>query len=38
VLDHRPAVDVGQRLARETCRGESSGDESDDLQRSGIDR
>jgi hypothetical protein len=38
VLDHRPAVDVGQRLAGETCRGESSGDESDDVKTSGIDR
>jgi hypothetical protein len=32
VLDHRTPVDVGERLAREARGGESSGDESDDLQ------
>ena len=39
VFDHRLAVDVRERLAGETCRGESSGDDGDDLQRiRGIDR
>ena len=38
VLDHRPAVDVGERLAGESCRGESGGDDGDDVERrSGID-
>ena len=39
VLDHRAAVDVDQWLARESCRGESSGDDSDDLKgKATIDR
>jgi len=32
VFDHRTAVDIGERLAGKTRRGESSGDDSDDLQ------
>jgi hypothetical protein len=32
VFDHRTAVDVGERLARKPRRGESGGDESDDLK------
>jgi len=32
VFDHRTTVDVGERLARKPRGGESSGDESDDLQ------
>ena len=39
VLDHRTAVDVGERLAGESRRGESGGDDGDDVERkSGIDR
>jgi len=39
MLDHGPAIDVGERLAGETRRGESSGNDSDDVEReSGIDR
>jgi len=32
VFDHRTPVDVGERLARKPRGGESSRDESDDLQ------
>jgi hypothetical protein len=32
VLDHRTAVDVGERLAWESGRSESGGDDGDDLQ------
>jgi len=39
MFDHRTAVDVRKWLAGKSCRGESSGDESDDLERIlGIDR
>jgi hypothetical protein len=33
VLDHRATVDVGERLSREPCRGESSGNDGDDFER-----
>jgi hypothetical protein len=32
MFDHRPAVEIGQRLAWETCRLESSRDEDDDFE------
>jgi hypothetical protein len=32
MLDHRMPIDVGERLAWESGRGESSGDDGDDLQ------
>jgi len=35
VLDHGPACDVGQRLAREPGGVESSGDDGDDEGRAG---
>jgi hypothetical protein len=39
VLNHRTAVDVSERLAGESGRGESGGDDSDDFERrSVIDR
>ena len=39
VLDHRATVDVGERLAGETCGGESGGNDGDDFERRlGIDR
>ena len=39
MLDHRTAVDVGERLSGESGRGESSGDDGDDVERRrGIDR
>jgi hypothetical protein len=39
VLDHRASIDVGERLSGEASRGESSGNDGDDFERSlGIDR
>jgi hypothetical protein len=32
VLDHRPPVEIGERFAREPCRGVSSGDDGDDAE------
>jgi hypothetical protein len=32
VLDHRAAVDIRERLAREPGRGESGGDDGDDFE------
>ena len=38
VLDHRAAVQIGERFSGEAGRGESSGDDGDSLQRRFIDR
>ena len=33
VFAHRPAIDVGERFSGEACRGESSGNDGDDVER-----
>jgi hypothetical protein len=38
MLDHRTAIDVGERLSRETRRSESGGDDGDGVEWNGIDR